>query len=203
MRCLAVILAFAILTLSVAEAGSRRGNTCDSDLAPRCSTNDYDFLIESAARRWMPPEFREQWCYQKAQWCIESNLLANAAAPNSSALGLTQVLDGTAKDIAKRLGIKGNRRNVQYSLEAGTAYLADRLKVWSPLRPRKCWLVLGQASYHDGGGGVIKGQVLSGGERCFEGIAPYMIQASPHTGAHTVKYVFRIQETYLHLRGLQ
>ena len=51
---------------------------------------------------------------------------------------------------------------------------------------------MGQAGYNAGNGNILKAQELSGGERCWDGIAPYLYLVTGHYSRETIQYVWRI-----------
>ena len=184
----AVIVGLTVLVTSGAPAQER----CD---APGI-TSDYDTLFQIAARRWMPIELRNEWCVQKALCVNESRLDPDAMSP-AHAIGLCQVLAGTAADV----GVRGTLRDARNNIKASALTFDRYWNFWATPRSTECRLELALASYNAGPGNIHSAQRLSGGRLCWERIRPHLVEVTGKHALETANYVTRFWSTWRRLRG--
>lgn len=131
----------------------------------------------------------------KAQLIQESALNPNATSP-VGAMGLAQIMPGTAQDLSKKLGYKLNPYNAEHSIEGGAYYMGYLRRQWRSKREEADRHSLALASYNAGLGNVLRAQV-----RC-NNVIPYrdIIRCLPDvTGEHakeTLHYVKNIWWIY-------
>lgn len=188
----------ALLLILVALPAEARNWRCDAEGV----TERYDRLFKRAAKRHLRPGF--DWCWVKAWAMAESNLKADAVSP-VGAVGILQVMPGTARDVARQLG-RGSRvgslRDAANNIEIAAAYIQYLHRLWSYPRPAFCRLKLVMASYNAGPGNVIEAQKESGGRRCWGHISAHLHKVTGKHSEETISYVNRIVENYLRLKGL-
>jgi membrane-bound lytic murein transglycosylase F len=157
-------------------------------------TTKYDLIIKKKCEQYFPG-MDYNWC--KAQWYQESLLDPNARS-HVGAMGLTQCMPGTFKDISKALRFPKHVTAYmpEYSIWAGTYYLWRMHRIWSSKRPWKDRLQLSQASYNAGAGHLLKAQRLSGGKTLYKEIIVYLPNVTGHHSKETITYVIRIERWY-------
>lgn len=161
--------------------------------------------IVLAVKRYWPEPYRSHPDLFIAQCWAESGLKADAESP-AGAVGLCQVMPGTAKTLLRSRGglrgkLRGFLRNAKTNAELGARYMGQMFRIWSYPRSSHCRWRLAVASYNAGPGSVIQAQTLSGGRRCWEDIAPFLHQVTGRHSAETIAYVFRVEDEVRRRRG--
>ena len=125
----------------------------------------------------------------------ESHFDADAVS-RSGARGLMQLMPGTAKEVAKQVGVKYSSKRLAdpaYNALLGSTYLATQLKRYDGS------LVLAAAAYNAGGGNVNKWLKVFGDPRKSNIDAVAWIETIPFT--ETRKYVQRVMGNYMVYRA--
>jgi len=163
-----------------------------------------DLIIQWAAKRHWSEPYRSNPDLLVAQCWAESKLDAGAVSP-AGAIGVCQVLPGTAADVLGRGQTRGRiraaLRNAKDNAEIAARYMARMYRVWSFPRSAWCRWRLAVASYNAGPGSIIKAQRLSGGRSCFEDIAPFLHEVTGKHAAETIAYVTRVEDEVRRRRG--
>jgi soluble lytic murein transglycosylase-like protein len=134
------------------------------------------------------------WRWLKAQCRAESNFNPQALSP-SGAMGLMQLMPGTAKDMATFLQIKDDPWDIEANIAMGIMY------------DKKCWNVWKKetgverirfmlSSYNAGIGNILLAQKIS---TIKDKIGPVLSTLRQVTGKHsieTIDYVYRIENYY-------
>jgi soluble lytic murein transglycosylase-like protein len=155
----------------------------------------YDHLFHSQARAHLPGY---DWYWIKAQSWQESRFNPAAVSP-VGATGLMQIMPGTGRDLARRTGVSGPLTSPTISVLYGTVYMKQMMHIWRAPRTALERLFLALASYNAGAGNVIKAQTISGGERTWKLIAPFLVQVTGRHSQETLGYVRLIRKWYKEL----
>jgi soluble lytic murein transglycosylase len=123
-------------------------------------------LYRNALERLYPRPFRKQVEEACGKYGVEDNLVwavmrqesafNSRATSHAGASGLMQLMPGTAKDEAKRIGLqKYDVYDVKNNVALGTAHLARLMKSFDLMKPfeRKDWIM---AAYNAGAGNARK-----------------------------------------------
>ena len=153
-------------------------------------TQAFDKHFRAAVMYYWPPE-QQDWCWLKAQGIAESSLVTTAVSP-VGAQGLMQIMPATLADLQRQSRMDGNVFEARYNIIMGARYMARSMDFWIFDRTQECRRTMGQAGYNAGNGNILKAQELSGGERCWGGIAPYLYRVTGHYSQETIQYVWRI-----------
>ncbi|MDP2361923.1 MAG: transglycosylase SLT domain-containing protein [bacterium] len=155
-------------------------------------TNRYDPHFEKYSKRYFGADF--DWRWWKAQAIAES-ALDSMAKSWCGAQGVMQVMPGTWKDIAPKLGLT-NPWEVRQSIQAGIYYDARMWAIWKAPRPMEERIAFTLASYNAGAGNIIKAQRLVVLGQSSNEWLPVAARLHLVTGKHadeTRGYVARIQ----------
>ena len=153
-------------------------------------TQAFDKHFRVAVMYYWPPE-QQDWCWLKAQGIAESSLVTTAVSP-VGAQGVMQIMPTTLADLQRQAQVDGNVFEARYNIIMGARYMAQSMDFWIFDRTQECRRTMGQAGYNAGNGNILKAQELSGGERCWDGIAPYLYLVTGHYSRETIQYVWRI-----------
>lgn len=159
---------------------------------PPLSANEYDALVKRSAETWMPSV---DWRLWKAQVKAESGFRAGATSP-VGAMGLSQVMPATFREIATRSGIRGNPYDPEINLMAGAWYMAKQRAIFKAPRPEVDRHNLASAAYNAGVGNIIKAQQLVGNPPEWEPVAQALPRITGHHAKETTDYVKRIRANY-------
>lgn len=175
-------------------------------LAPAgAAATPWDRHFQTAAKRWFAGAL--DWRWFVAQAMAESSLDPAAVSP-VGALGLMQLMPGTSKEVADRLGLPDRPRDPRVAIALGVAYDRQLWRFWSSPRPNLERLRLTLASYNAGPGSVHQAQKLAQAAGlpgvAWADMAIYLPQVTGHHSKETIGYVDRIQRLYkaLSLRAI-
>jgi membrane-bound lytic murein transglycosylase MltF len=119
-------------------------------------TTRFDPHFQKYSKRYFGVDF--DWRWWKAQAIAESGL-DSMARSGCGARGIMQVMPGTWKDMAPKLGLT-NPWEVRQSIQAGIYYDARMWGIWKAPMPLEERIVFTLASYNAGAGNIIKAQHL-------------------------------------------
>jgi len=160
-------------------------------------TDRYDSDIKKAAELFLPGW---DWRWWKAQLYQESRLNPLAVSP-AGARGIAQIMPGTWRDEASRLGYSGlSPHAAGPAILVGAHYMAKQRRTWSAARPEDDRRRLAQASYNAGAGNIIKAQRACNGARLWPEISTCLPHVTGRNAAETITYVQRIERWYWILR---
>ena len=180
-----------------AEASRASAYRCSAEGIP----DTYDAFFKAAARRHFPLELKDEWCILKAI-CWNESALNPDAVSHAGAEGLCQVMPATAADLKKRNKWRGNIRKAKDNAEASALTFALFWRFWILDRTRECRTEVTVASYNAGPGSIEDAHQLSAGERCWEGIRPYLhLVTGAENSRETINYVSRFWSTWRRLKG--
>ena len=198
---LLLMAAASIVAVGIVTANATRAEA--SSIREKCEapgiTNRFDIYFRIATRKYLPSGYGHQWCLLKALAWTESSLNPHATSP-VGAIGLLQVMPATAKETARRHQIMGNVRDARTNINIAAAHIGVLIGFWSAQRSQWCRVELVIASYNAGQGNIAKAQVLSGGKRCWNGIAPALPQV---TGRHANETIGHVSRTMRHIIELK
>lgn len=135
------------------------------------------------------------WRLWRAQVETESAFRSDAKSP-VGAMGLSQIMPGTFKDISKAAGIRGNPFDPDVNLMAGAWYMAKMRATFKAPRPEIDRHNLAAASYNAGAGNIIKAQKLAGNPAGWDPVAEKLPLVTGRHSTETVNYVKRIRANY-------
>ena len=112
----------------------------------------------------------------------------------AGAMGPAQIMPGTWREVAAamRLPHKATPFDI-VALDAGAYYQARMMSGWISKRPLIERVYLGQASYNAGFGNILRAQRVSGGERFWSDIEPWLPNVTGRHATETQTYVRRIK----------
>ncbi|MFA7331096.1 MAG: transglycosylase SLT domain-containing protein [Candidatus Delongbacteria bacterium] len=119
-------------------------------------TSRFDPHFQKYSKRYFGVDF--DWRWWKAQAIAES-ALDSTAQSWCGARGVMQVMPGTWKDMAPKLGLT-NPWEVRQSIQAGIYYDARMWAIWKAPRPLVERMAFTLASYNAGAGNILKAQRL-------------------------------------------
>lgn len=161
-------------------------------LPPSCLTTEYDSRIKAAVAEFWPREFQKPLAW-KAQLCQESLLKPDAVSP-AGAMGIAQFMSFTALDMGRIFKTDFDPFNTDEAIRYGAYYVDRRRRVWQRRgRTHEQALELGQACYNAGCGNILKAQRVSGNQRLWSEISPYLHRVTGHHARETITYVERIK----------
>ena len=168
-------------------------------------TDAYDRLFQEAAPQFFPYISIEglpfDWRLLKAQAIAESGLDPRALSP-CGALGLMQLMPGTAKECARELRVENDPWNPEINVLMGAHYLR---RMWNVFRAEQGWerLRFAWAAYNAGVGHIICAQKEARRRKRatdrWESIAPCLKSCTGRHAAETLGYVARIERLYVML----
>ena len=171
-----------------------------------CDAPGADPVYTRAARRaaaaWWAPHRKHLWCSLVAVAGIESGWKADAVSP-VGARGAFQIMPATWLDYVRRRGWDGSPFDPWISAQVAALHMERLAAFWSAPRSAWCRLELQAASYNAGQGRILEAQRLSGGEPCWEGIAPHLHKVTGRHAKETLSYVPKFEKFLLSLWGLQ
>ncbi len=155
------------------------------------SNRQFDDLFRRAASKHWPAPIERNWCWLKAQAAAESGLKPRATSP-VGAKGLTQFMDPTLAEVARKLGRRLDPFDARDSVEAQAVYMIGLRKQWSSPRPEAEGFRLAWASYNAGLGSILCGQRRAQGALLWNGIEPSLHLCTGRHADETRGYVKRI-----------
>ena len=166
---------------------------------------DGAFYVSHAKRaailHWAPQR-QHLWCALVALAGAESRWTWHAVS-GAGAEGSYQVMRATWDARAAEGGLYGSPYDPWVAARVAAVHMERLAKFWSAPRPDFCRLKLQIASYNAGEGNIEAAQALSGGEPCWEGIAPYLPAVTGRHAAETIAFVARWEGIFLDLTGLE
>lgn len=135
----------------------------------------------------------------KAQLIQESALKTHAVSP-VGAMGLAQLMPGTAKDLSRQLGYTIDPFNARHSIEAGAKYMGQLRRQWRVKRPEVDRHNLALASYNAGLGNILKAQRRCGNPSLYNDIMRCLPQITGHHSKETLNYAPKIRRVYHKLK---
>ena len=154
----------------------------------------WDRQFQKAAKRFFAGAVRWQWF--KAQAMAESTLNPNAVSP-VGAQGLMQLMPGTSREVAQRLGLPDRPRDPRVAILLGVAYDRQLWGMWSAPRPELERLRLMMASYNAGPGHILAAQrrAWAAGLKgaAWADMAQHLAMVTGRHSAETINYVDRIE----------
>jgi soluble lytic murein transglycosylase-like protein len=132
------------------------------------------------------------WRLWKAQVKAESAFKAGAVSP-VGAMGLSQIMPATFKEIAERSGIKGQPFDPETNLMSGAWYMARQRAIFKAPRPDFERHNLALAAYNAGAGNVIKAQRLAGNPISWQPTADKLHLVTGRHAKETTDYVKKIR----------
>ena len=162
-------------------------------------SNCYDHYFQTSAQEFFGK--RLDWLWLKAQGLAESGLNPEAVSP-VGAIGVMQVMPGTAAEMARKHGIEGDPKTPETNIRLGTAYDLRCFNVWAAEEGlERLRFMFG--SYNAGPGNIVAAQDLAGKKGLPTGSWQSIIATLPEiTGKHapeTIAYVTRIEGYYRQL----
>lgn len=112
------------------------------------------------------------------------------------AMGLSQIMPATFRDISRASGIEGDPYDPEVNLMAGAWYMRRMRGVFTAPRPDSECHNLATASYNAGAGNIIKAQKLAGNPPDWQSAADKLHIITGHHSIETINYVKRIRENY-------
>ena len=113
---------------------------------------------------------------------------------------MTEPTADTARRRHKHLG--RNLRVAKVNIDYAAITLQRMWDFWIARRSDWCRVNLCIPSYNSGPRHIADAQVLSGGERCWPAIRPFLEAVTGHHSRETIQYHDRVVSTWLRLRGL-
>jgi membrane-bound lytic murein transglycosylase F len=169
-------------------------------LAMATAAPAFDRQFRQATKRFFGPALDWQWF--KAQAMAESSLNPDAVSP-VGARGLMQIMPGTSREVAKRLGLPDRPQDPRIAIMLGVAYDRQLWDFWSAPRPDMERLRLMLASYNAGPGNILKAQrqaQAAGLEgAAWEDMAEHLPAVTGRHSTETINYVGRIEAFYQRL----
>lgn len=160
-------------------------------------TDRYDDQIKKSAELFLPGW---DWRWWKAQLYQESRLNPSAVSP-AGARGLAQIMPGTWRDEAPKLGYTGlSPHAAEPAIMVGAHYMQRMRRTWSADRSEADRRRLAQASYNAGAGNIIKAQRACNNARDWPQISQCLPQITGANATETITYVQRIERWYWILR---
>lgn len=160
-----------------------------------------DHARRAALLHWAPQR-RHLWCALVAQAGAESDWRADAVSP-AGAEGAWQIMPATWADHMLRRGWEGSPFDPWMAAHVAAVHMEGLAHIWSAPRSDWCRLRLQVASYNAGQRHLIDAQELSGGEPCWDGIAPHLPAVTGRHSAETIGYVARWEELFADLAELE
>lgn len=158
---------------------------------------DYDHLFSKWGKRWFGQAV--DWKWFAAQARAESSLDPEAVSP-VGARGLMQIMPGTSRELAARLGLPDRPLDPRTAVAMGIYYDRRLWDFWSAPRPELARLRLALASYNAGPGNILKAQRLAqaagrGGALWLD-VAEFLPEITGHHSKETIGYVSRIERLF-------
>ena len=169
------------------------------------ATPDGAFYADQARRaailHWAPQR-RHLWCALVAQAGAESGWQADAVS-RAGAEGPWQIMPATWAWHMLRHGWEGSPFDPWIAARVAAVHMEYLAEYWSAPRSEWCRLRLQVASYNAGEGNLTDAQLASGGEPCWDGIAPHLPAVTGRHASETVGYVARWEGLFADLAGLE
>ena len=140
-------------------------------------TQEFDRHFRNAVLFYWPQQ-QQDWCNLKAQGIVESDLRLHAVSP-VGAQCIMQIMPSTENDLIRHTGMVGNIFEARYCINMGALYMSWLFDYFVFERTDECRTGVALPAYNTGAGHIDEGQVLSGGERCWPGIAPFLVACWP------------------------
>ena len=185
-------------------AGRRQGcparRTNPASAAAGAWTSRYDAHLQQYSKRYFGADF--DWRWWKAQAIAES-ALDSTAQSWCGARGVMQVMPGTWKDMAPKLGLT-NPWEVRQSIQAGIYYDARMWAIWKAPRPLVERVAFTLASYNAGAGNILKAQRIAGAgaiSNRWELVAGKLHRVTGKHAKETRDYVVRVRRIFHKMAG--
>lgn len=149
----------------------------------------YDAMIAASAAEYMP---EIDWRLWKAQVQAESAFRDNATSP-VGAMGLSQVMPATFREISERAGIRGNPYDPVTNLRAGAFYMSRQRAAFKAPRPDFERHNLALGAYNAGLGNIIKAQKMAGNPAEWDPVAEKLPLVTGRHAKETIDYVKKIR----------
>lgn len=149
-------------------------------------------LYDASFKRWSAiytPMY--PWYWNKAQAIAESALNPNATSP-VGAMGLTQFMPGTWKDVTSKLNISGSAYTPALNIQAQAYYMGYLMNQFKKPRPLYDQYSLAIASYNAGIGNIVDAQKLGGNSLLYAPMAKALPKVTGKHSIETTGYVSRI-----------
>jgi len=135
------------------------------------------------------------WRLWKAQVKAESAFRPNAVSP-VGAIGLSQIMPQTFKEIAEKSGIRGSAFDPEVNLMAGSWYMARMRNTFKAPRPDFERHNLALGAYNAGAKNIIKAQKLAGNPAGWDPVAEKLPLVTGRHAKETQDYVKKIRSFY-------
>ena len=149
-------------------------------------------LYDASFKRWAAiytPMY--PWYWNKAQAIAESGLNPNATSP-VGAMGLTQFMPGTWKDVSRTLSLNGSAYTPALNIQAQAYYMSYLMNQFKKPRPLYDQYSLALASYNAGIGNIINAQRIGGNSLLYSPMSKALPQVTGKHSIETTTYVRRI-----------
>lgn len=154
--------------------------------------NDYDGMFLRYSSRFFGDDF--DWLWFKAQCKAESNYNPKAKSP-VGAMGLMQLMPGTASEMSIRLDIPNNPYDPETNICMGIGYDKVCWNVWKKeVGVERLKFMF--ASYNAGTGNIIKAQNRALIKDKWDSLAQVLDQVTGRHAEETINYVARIERYY-------
>jgi soluble lytic murein transglycosylase-like protein len=135
------------------------------------------------------------WRLWKAQIKAESAFNPLAKSP-VGAMGLSQIMPQTFKEIGLKSGIAGSAFDPEVNLMSGAWYMARMRNTFKAPRPEHEKHNFAMASYNAGAGNIIKAQKLAGNPPEWQPVADKLHLVTGKHAKETRDYVIKINRYY-------
>lgn len=135
------------------------------------------------------------WRLWKAQIKAESAFNPLAKSP-VGAMGLSQIMPQTFKEIGEKSGIAGSAFDPEVNLMAGAWYMARMRNTFKAPRPEHEKHNLAAASYNAGVGNIIRAQQLAGNPAEWQPVADKLHLVTGRHARETRDYITKINRYY-------
>jgi len=149
-------------------------------------------MIAASAAEYMP---EVDWRLWKAQVKAESAFNPLAKSP-VGAMGLSQIMPQTFKEIDLKSGIAGSAFDPEVNLMSGAWYMARMRNTFKAPRPEHEKHNFAMASYNAGAGHIIKAQKLAGNPIAWQPAADKLHLVTGKHATETRQYVIKINRYY-------
>jgi membrane-bound lytic murein transglycosylase F len=156
-------------------------------------SNKYNELFKRYSLEYFGPDF--DWMWFRAQGLCESLLNPEAVSP-AGAMGIMQLMPGTAAEMAKRLGIANDPFNPEFSIRCGIAYDRRMWDIWKKEEGIERLRFM-FASYNAGAGHILIAQRLAAIKNKWASVSAHLHEITGDDNAQqTITYVRRIERAH-------
>ena len=163
-------------------------------------SNCYDYYFQTYVKEFFAITLPD-WEWFKAQAIVESGLDPEAVSP-AGALGVMQLMPGTAADMAKKLKLPNTPQVPHINIRLGVAYARQCWDMWKDERGKERLRFM-FGSYNAGPGNILKAQRAAKRYLLYPDQWLSIVSCLPEiTGKHaaeTINYVQRIERIYSEL----